>query len=138
MDEAELFGDTGEEGFKEAFAIHAGRVEAEPLFSPDEKRRPHNLDPSELSSELVFRAIEPGSSFSLAGLAATFMRRNGEWVYKELILSLGEAASPRAFVGLEDQLEGGLNLSGTCGSVILTDLCRGETEQRGSKGDRTA
>jgi hypothetical protein len=46
LDEAELIGGTGEEGFKEAVAIHVGSVEAEPLFSPDEKMRPHNLGPS--------------------------------------------------------------------------------------------
>jgi hypothetical protein len=46
LDEAELIGGTGEEGFKEAVAIHVGSVEAEPLFSPDEKTRPHDLGPS--------------------------------------------------------------------------------------------
>jgi hypothetical protein len=46
LDEADLIGGTGEEGFKEAVAIHAGLAEAEPLFSLDEKTRPHNLSPS--------------------------------------------------------------------------------------------
>ena len=37
LDEAELIGGTGEEGFKEAVAIHVASVEDEPLFSPDER-----------------------------------------------------------------------------------------------------
>jgi hypothetical protein len=72
LDEAELIGRTGEEGFKEAVAIHVGSVKAEPLFSPDEKTCPHYLARRQHSSELVFRAIEPESSFSPARLVATF------------------------------------------------------------------
>lgn len=38
---------------------------------------------------------------------------------------------------LEDNLKGGLDLSGASGAVVLTDLSGGETEQGGADGDRT-
>jgi hypothetical protein len=41
-----------------------------------------------------------GGGDELDTLLLSDMRRNGQWVYKELILSLGEAASPRDFVGI--------------------------------------
>ena len=70
------------------------------------------------------------------------MRHEAKWRVglqgTDLISRRGYRLAERILLELEDYLDGTLDLPGTRGSVILADLCRGETEKRGSKGDRTA
>jgi len=59
-------------------------------------------------------------------------------VLRNLILYLSATSRRReALLELKDNFEGGLDLSGASGAVVLTDLGGGETEQWRAEGDRT-